>query len=718
MIRTTVYNLAVQAVEVGKPNDGVTQPLFSSGTEIDKSWSQLSQEFTDAREAWRLNPMARRVIGTITGYVVGDGMSASSEYEPLNEFIGEFWNHPRNGIPRRLREWSKELARAGELFVTLHPNTDSGLCQVRAVPASRIPRVVWRKGDHEMELAYKEIVPRTAGDLDTLSNLDGRWWLSPDGWRMLYEGMSDVQDGEWTQARKEHEKEDAPWMLHYAVNRPVGAVRGEGDLAPILTWLRRYRRWLEDRVRLNSAIRMFLWLVQAPPRIMGKLKERYENKQPPAAGTIILADEKETWTPIAPDLRARDAEADGKAIQRMIAAGSPGMTLLDFGDASDSNLATAKASAELRRRFLVERQSDFVWVLADLTAHAFNRYNEMTGNRYDEMTADDVTVTRPDISVEDNTSIAKSLHDLTISISGLVAVIGDSEALRRYALRLFVRYAEDAPSEDDMKEMIDQGQMPSEEPEQPMEDEDSQAAAKGQPCGGQLDEDEERAIADAFAAALLKIFTAWGQDATTQIGEEQFAAWVRQVDEAGGDDSVVAAAVAAAVARLDEESALRGEYAALLAGVLADYRALYGVQEDGLPFSDHAWTEERAAELGLRRGAEYGIMRGLTEDDESRQDWAYLMAAGRFLQIQTRAETMAKWAADGEARNRAQLDFLERGGESEVWVEDCVNGCADDDYVCRARAGVIMPMGLARAQRLAHPHCTLRYRRRNLRPAQ
>ena len=97
----------------------------------------------------------------------------------------------------------------------------------------------------------------------------------------------------------------------------------------------------------------------------------------------------------------------------MIAAGSPGMTLLDFGDASDSNLATAKASAELRRRFLVERQSDFVWVLADLTAHAFNRYNEMTGNRYDEMTADDVTVTRPDISVEDNTSIAKSLHDLT-----------------------------------------------------------------------------------------------------------------------------------------------------------------------------------------------------------------------------------------------------------------------------------------------------------------
>ena len=43
MIRATTYNLAVQVVEVGKPNDGVTQPLFSAGTEIDKSWSQLSR---------------------------------------------------------------------------------------------------------------------------------------------------------------------------------------------------------------------------------------------------------------------------------------------------------------------------------------------------------------------------------------------------------------------------------------------------------------------------------------------------------------------------------------------------------------------------------------------------------------------------------------------------------------------------------------------------
>jgi hypothetical protein len=40
----------------------------------------------------------------------------------------------------------------------------------------------------------------------------------------------------------------------YAVNRPIGALRGESDLAPILPWMQRYSRWLEDRVRLSMPV--------------------------------------------------------------------------------------------------------------------------------------------------------------------------------------------------------------------------------------------------------------------------------------------------------------------------------------------------------------------------------------------------------------------------------------------------------------------------------
>ena len=33
--------------------------------------------------------------------------------------------------------------------------------------------------------------------------------------------------------------ENAPWVMHFAVSRPLGGLRGEGDLSPLLTWLRR-----------------------------------------------------------------------------------------------------------------------------------------------------------------------------------------------------------------------------------------------------------------------------------------------------------------------------------------------------------------------------------------------------------------------------------------------------------------------------------------------
>ena len=81
-------------------------------------------------------------------------------------------------------------------------------------------------------------------------------------------------EGDWTKARKDYpDGNGVPWMLHYAVNRPVGALRGEGDLAPVLQWLRSYRGWLQDRVRLNHAVRSFIWIIKAPASLYAELKK-------------------------------------------------------------------------------------------------------------------------------------------------------------------------------------------------------------------------------------------------------------------------------------------------------------------------------------------------------------------------------------------------------------------------------------------------------------
>ena len=93
-------------------------------------------------------------------------------------------------------------------------------------------------------------------------------------------------------------------MLHFAVNRPAGCVRGDSDLASILPWLKRYSRWLEDRVRLNAAVRAFLWIVKVPKTDVAT--RQAELRTPPESGSVQVIDkDSEEWQAVAPTLNAQ-----------------------------------------------------------------------------------------------------------------------------------------------------------------------------------------------------------------------------------------------------------------------------------------------------------------------------------------------------------------------------------------------------------------------------
>ena len=412
----------VVSVDVGKPDDGLVS-LLSSGTDMDKPREQLAAEFTDALDAWRTNPLARRIISLIGAYVVGSGIRLRTERAELADYLSGFWAHRQNRMALRLLPWCEELARSGELFVALFVNPVDGMAYVRAISASRIVRIEVDPEDYESEQVFWE-----GG---TLGELDGRAWYAPDH----------PSAGE------------GPVLLHYAVNRPVGAVRGESDLVPILPWLRRYTRWLEDRIRLNAGVRAFLWIVRAPSRVRAVLEEKY--RRPPEPGSVIIADEAETWEAVAPNLRAADAQADGRAIRWMVAAGGPGTALLDFGEGTDSSLATAKAMAEQRRRFLKQRQQYFGFVLADVAVSAFNRAVALGKVAGPVATLADVVVELPDIAPEDNQDLATAAAQMADALTSLAGLVGESGALKRAAVRLVLKFAGESVSEADVDEMAD-----------------------------------------------------------------------------------------------------------------------------------------------------------------------------------------------------------------------------------------------------------------------
>ncbi len=93
---------------------------------------------------------------------------------------------------------------------------------------------------------------------------------------------------------------------------------GEGDLTPVLKWLTRYSAWLEDRVRLNRFRNAFVYVVKAR---FASENDRYARQvqlsaNPPAPGSILVTDESEEWSVLAPRLEALDASSDGLAIKR------------------------------------------------------------------------------------------------------------------------------------------------------------------------------------------------------------------------------------------------------------------------------------------------------------------------------------------------------------------------------------------------------------------
>jgi len=192
---------------------------FSSPASNERDAAELQELYQDAFTAWRKNPIAKRIVDITTDYCLGDGLAPNAP-GMTGTFVDRFWNHPKNLMPVRMDELSDELARAGDLFLTLHRNPDDGMLYVRPIPKDRITAIETLPNDGEAEISYTE----TRGAMDTIT------WLSPN----------------------HPAAAEAPAvMLHYRVNGVVGAQMGESDLATLIPWLQRYSRMLEDRVRLH-----------------------------------------------------------------------------------------------------------------------------------------------------------------------------------------------------------------------------------------------------------------------------------------------------------------------------------------------------------------------------------------------------------------------------------------------------------------------------------
>jgi hypothetical protein len=374
----------------------------------DRDAGEMQQLYTDTLEAWRKNPLAKRIVDCITDYVLGDGMAPAAPGQ-IGRFVSKFWTHPKNHMDRRLPVLNEELARAGDLFLTLHRNPEDGLSYIRPIPKDRILKIETLPNDWETEIAYHEIL-EVAGEQ--------RVWYSP-----FHPAAA-----------------EAPAiMLHYSVNSVVGALLGESDLATMIPWLLRYSRLIEDRVRLHWASRAFLWMVTVPPNLVKAKQEQYRTA--PASGSIIVKDDSETWESVSPDLKGFDAQFDSRSVRQMIDAGS-GMPPHWRGEAHDVSLATAQAMEHSASRHLRRRQLYLRFVVQDLCHHAYTRAFQL-GKVRAKPNAGAITVQITDIDRDDNEGLATAAKTIAEALQTLSDILPaqKSPTLRRRILQMVMRFA-------------------------------------------------------------------------------------------------------------------------------------------------------------------------------------------------------------------------------------------------------------------------------------
>jgi len=299
-------------------------------------------------QAWRDDGLARRIVNLTTQFSVGRGFRFFAGDAAVDDFLHEFWENELNRMDARLTEWSDELCRTGNLFIMLASDS-SGMSYVRAIPAGLIEEIVPMENDIEQPQYFRM---REMTD-PVRMNIPEEKIVAPASLLEPVPGES---------------------MLHFTVNRPIGGQWGEPDLAPILLWLERYQTWLEDRWNLNHYRSSFVYVVKAPELSdeERRLREHHLNLRRPTPGTVYVVGQNEEWEALHPNLESSDANEDGLAIKKMIAAaaGIPVSFLSEPGSVSKAESGGMEDSACRNFR---QRQQVLLWITETILRHVLAR---------------------------------------------------------------------------------------------------------------------------------------------------------------------------------------------------------------------------------------------------------------------------------------------------------------------------------------------------------
>lgn len=349
--------------------------------------------------AWVMNSMARRVIGIIVDYLVGEGVSVDSPHDEVRRVLRRFWLDPVNNMPANLPKRATALYLFGEQHYPVTELEQTGHVRLSYCDPRDIVAVVL--DPENAAFACGLVVRRTFGHQETMRlRIVGAEdeFLSNTG----REVMREFTDGK---------------AFSFRINCLPNSDRGQPELIAQLDWLDNYEEGLfdfADRVRMLQTFLVWLKVRGADEKILREL----EAKLDPASPNSVFAtnDAVEELNLLTPDLRGGDKSAAWRLIKNHV-LGSLGIPEHFFGEGDSANRATALEMGAPTLKNFTRKQNDLKEMLLGLCTYAVRRALQagyISSKDIEEETLGDLVQVRfPELSVRDVQKAASAFQSVS-----------------------------------------------------------------------------------------------------------------------------------------------------------------------------------------------------------------------------------------------------------------------------------------------------------------
>lgn len=351
------------------------------------SWDQTRMQEV-AFHLYRKSHLAKRILGLIEDFVVGDGIQVTADNDAVQDAIADFWDDPVNAMDRlngmRVREWQLW----GEICL---PVTEArgGFVRIGWIDPQFIDQVLPN--------------PR--------SGLPGQIVLTSEGARSARKEVLKVIS--WDDEKAEFVGD----CFFGSINCPLGGRRGVSELYAAADWIDAHEEVLFTQIDRARLLNSHIWDVE----LMGANQTKIDawlkkHGKPPEPGSIRAHNEKIKWTALSPQLGAYEVSRQAKDLQDYILGGL-GIPSHWYGAGDSENLATAAVMGEPARKMLKRKQKEYTFLLRDIISYSLWRRKAAGTLAVPDEDLDKFTVTIPDFSGPDIAKVGSSVSQLIAAVS-------------------------------------------------------------------------------------------------------------------------------------------------------------------------------------------------------------------------------------------------------------------------------------------------------------